>query len=82
MKCSNDYVIFACILHDPILFHENIIQATHSYDGLLALLHFNYAVNIFVSPAQFADNGLGCFTQVRWILEHPVQNLGINLLRL
>lgn len=37
---------------------------------------------IYTSPAQFADDGLGCLTQVRWILEHSVQNLGINLLRL
>lgn len=38
--------------------------------------------DVSVSPAQFADDGLGCLTQVRRIFEHSVQNFGINLLRL
>ena len=58
--------------------------------GKLFSLHFEFIpwalsvheILIPISPAQFTDNGLGRLAQVRWILQHPVQNLGVNLLRL
>lgn len=57
------------------------MQATHTEFTAISVYEILIVMTI-ISPAQFADNGLGCLTQVRRILEHTVQNLGINLLRL
>lgn len=35
-----------------------------------------------IGPAELADDGLGGFAQVGRILQHAVQDLGVNLLRL
>lgn len=71
--------IFTCILHDPTLFHGKVILTSFWIHSAALSVH---EILIPISPAQFTDNGLGRLAQVRWILQHPVQNLGVNLLRL
>lgn len=59
------------------------LQYNHHLHSLINQSSSVVTIYLFIFlPAQFADDGLGRFAQVRRILQHSVQNFGINLLRL
>ena len=75
----NFCVSFTCIFHFVLWMNNSANTLSPFWMHIISVHHFNHS---FLSPAQLTNDGLGCLAQVRRILEHPIQNLGINLLRL